>query len=106
MINDRSHLECWGKSQITLKNNNKRIKNIIIGSSFICTLYDEGNYSCGKINQKLITDQNINLIELPDDFKKDIKHMSGERSICTVKNSGELGCWDPNSLIFDKLVPK
>ena len=63
MAKDKYNLECWGISQIKLKNNNKRIKNIIIGSSFICTLYDEGNYLCGKLNQKLINDQNINLLE-------------------------------------------
>ena len=27
-----------------------------------------------------------------DDFKEDIVHISGERSICAVKYGGELGC--------------
>ena len=23
-----------------------------------------------------------------------------------MKNSGELGCWDPNSMLFNELLPK
>lgn len=32
LVNDNFNLNCWGIHQIILKNNNKRIKNIIIGS--------------------------------------------------------------------------
>ena len=49
---------------------------------------------------------NITAFEQPDTFDSDIIHISGFRSLCEVKNSGKLGCWDPDSLIFDELIPK
>ena len=70
----------------------------------MCALYHEGSYFCGKLDQIFINDSNINMLDKPDNFKEDIKHISGMRSICAVKNSGELGCWDPNSLLFNELI--
>ena len=50
--------------------------------------------------------KSINAYEQPDNFNGDIKHLGGFRSLCAIRNSGELGCWDPNSLIFDEIIPK
>ena len=42
----------------------------------------------------------------PDNFNDDIKSITGFSSICAIKNSGDLGCWNPNSLLFDEMLPK
>ena len=51
-------------------------------------------------------DKNIKAFEQPENFNKDINYINGFRSLCAIRNSGELGCWNPNSLVFDEIIPK
>lgn len=73
----------------------------------MCSLFDNGDYICWKLEvYSNHNGENMSLLEKPDDFKEDIIHISGERSICAVKYSKELGCQNPNSLSFDQIPPK
>ena len=42
----------------------------------------------------------------PDDFNGKINHVSIFRSTCAVRTDGFLGCWDPHSLNYNKVLPK
>ena len=48
----------------------------------------------------------ITFHDKPEDFKDKIKHVSNMRSTCAIKIDGKLGCWDPKTLVYDKLLPK
>ena len=73
------------------------MKHMTLANGFIWTLKEYGYIFC-------IDNYTNDNIKIPDDFNEDIKQISGMKSLCAVKNSGELGCWNAQTLIFDELL--
>ena len=78
------------------------MKQIVLGINFMCALNDSGGYICGYLFKK----KDLNELEKPEEYKERIKYMSEMKSLCAVKDSGELGCWNPDSLVFEDIILK
>jgi len=40
----------------------------------------------------------------PEPFNKKINHISGMRQLCAITADSQLGCWDPETKIFDEVM--
>ena len=75
-----------------------QIKQIVLANGFFCALKEIGTFVCKDFKEQMTNDG-------VENFKEDINLISGMRSICAVKNSGDLGCSNTNSLIIDEILP-
>ena len=67
-INERHvDLKMLGNVKVKYTSNDKSIKQIVVGYSYIWLLNDEGRLVCKNYNGK-----DLSTLEIPDDFTKDI----------------------------------
>ena len=92
-------MNCWGNTKFSLKNNRAQIKQVVLANGMMFALNDEGRCYSSGFSKGDVIDQ-------PEDFREDVKHISGMRSLCAVKSNGDLGCWNTKTLVFDEILPK
>ena len=70
-----------------------------MANGVLCSLKEIGRIVCKDFKEQITNDG-------VEHFKEDIKLISAMRSVCAVKNSGDLACWNTNSLKIDEILPK